>query len=134
MLFKSNWSNFSLPRSNIPARKRPVTRNSGDFMEAVFRVGISRIFSNDFRLLPAGKHRILAGIHRNNLGSFRPEYCFQLPVISGVFLQDPVSFQHLSWRILRDPGAGIIVLGMTMRNKHMIKALLCHCQACWAGG
>jgi hypothetical protein len=53
-----------LPRSNSPARKRPVPDNSGDFIEAVFRSENFRIFSNAFRPVPAGNHRKLVGIHR----------------------------------------------------------------------
>jgi hypothetical protein len=66
-----------LPRSNSPARKRPVPGDSGGFVEAVFR----------------------------------PEYCFHVPAISGAFLQDTLTFPHLSFRILRDPVAAIIDLG-----------------------
>ena len=58
------------PRSNRTARKRPVPWNSGDFVEAVFRPEIFRIFSDDFRSVPAGKHRKLAGIHRKKSGQF----------------------------------------------------------------
>ncbi len=56
------------PRSNKPARKPPVPNNSGDFVEAVFRPEIFRIFSDDFRPVPAGKHRKLTGIHRKKSG------------------------------------------------------------------
>jgi hypothetical protein len=44
--------------------------------------------------------------------NFRPEYCFHVPAISGVSLQDPVTFPHLYCRIPRDPVAEIIDLGM----------------------
>jgi hypothetical protein len=48
-------------------------------MEAVFQPKFSRIFSNDFRPFPTGKHRELAGIHRKKLpaGILLP-----LPVLS----------------------------------------------------
>jgi hypothetical protein len=36
------------PRSNNPARKLLVPDNFGDFVEAVFRAEIFRIFSDDF--------------------------------------------------------------------------------------
>jgi hypothetical protein len=36
-------------------------------------------------------------------------------MISGVFLQDTVTFQHLSCRMLRDPVAGIFDLGFFTR-------------------
>jgi len=34
----------SIARSNSPARERPISGNSGDFVEAVFRVENFRIF------------------------------------------------------------------------------------------
>jgi hypothetical protein len=34
-----------------------------------------------------------------NLDSFQPEYCFHAPAISGIFLQDTLTFSHLSCRI-----------------------------------
>jgi len=68
-------------------------------------------FSDDFRPIPAGKHRKLAGIHRKKSENFRPEYCVHVPAISGVFLQDTAAFPHLSCRIPRDPVGGIFVLG-----------------------
>jgi len=58
----------SLPRSNSPARKRSVRGNSGNFVKAVFRPEIFRIFSNAFRTVPAGRHRKLTGIHRKISG------------------------------------------------------------------
>ncbi len=39
-------------------------------MEVVFGPEIFRIFSNAFRLAPAGKHRKLAGIRRKKSGQF----------------------------------------------------------------
>ncbi len=59
-----------MPRSNSPARKRPVLGNYVDFVEAVFRPEIFRIFSNDFRSVPVGKHRRLVGIHRKKSENF----------------------------------------------------------------
>jgi hypothetical protein len=46
-----------------------------------------------------------------NPDNFRPEYCFYVLAISSIFLLDTVTFPHLSWRISRDPLAGIIDLG-----------------------
>jgi hypothetical protein len=37
-----------------------------------------------------------------NSDNFRPEYCFHVSAISSVFLQDTVTFPHLSCRILQD--------------------------------
>jgi hypothetical protein len=55
------------------------------------------------------------GIRQESIGknpnNFRSEYCFHVPAISGVFLQDPVTFPHLSCRIPRNLVAGIIDLG-----------------------
>jgi hypothetical protein len=42
----------------------------------------------------------------------RSEYCFHVSASSGVFLEDPMTFLHLSCRIPRDPVAGIIDLGI----------------------
>jgi hypothetical protein len=53
-----------------PARKVPVPSNSGDFVEAVFQTENFRIFSDDFRSVPIGKHRKLIGIHRKKSGQF----------------------------------------------------------------
>jgi hypothetical protein len=86
-------------RSNSPARKRLVPSNSGDFVEAVFRPEIFKIFSNAFRVVLAGKHRKFSRIHRKNPKNFRPEYCSHVSAISGAFLQDPVTFSRLSCRI-----------------------------------
>jgi hypothetical protein len=47
-----------------------------------------------------------------NQCSFRPEYCFHVSAISGVYLKDTATFLHLSYRIMRDPVAGIFVLGL----------------------
>ncbi len=58
------------PRSNSPAWKRPVPGNSGDFVEAVFRPEIFRIFPGDFRPVLAGKHRKLTGIDWKKSGQF----------------------------------------------------------------
>ncbi|CAF1388913.1 unnamed protein product [Rotaria magnacalcarata] len=53
-------------RSNSPAWKRPVPGSSVDFVEAVFRLENFRIFSGDFRSIPAEKHRNLTGIRRKS--------------------------------------------------------------------
>jgi hypothetical protein len=72
-----------VPRSIVPAtglcRKRweiPETN-----MEAVFRSGISWIFSDDFQADPAGSHCKLLESTGKNPRHSRPEYCFQLPSI-----------------------------------------------------
>ncbi len=58
-----------LRRSHKPARKLPVLVNSDDFSEAVFQSDFLA-FSDDFRSIPAGKHRKLIGIHRKKSGQF----------------------------------------------------------------
>jgi hypothetical protein len=78
-------------------------------VEAVFRPEIRRIFSDDFRPEGTGSGQ---EFRAKNLGSFRPEYCFHVPVMSSVFLQDTVTFTHLSCRILRNPVSGIIEMGV----------------------
>jgi hypothetical protein len=62
---------------------RILQENTGNTwnMEAVFRSGISRIFSDDFRTDPTGKHWKLLEFTGNNPGNSRPEYCFQLASI-----------------------------------------------------
>ncbi len=77
------------PRSNSPARKRLVPGNSGDFVEAVFRPEMFQIFSMlsvQFLHESTGMWEESA---RKNPDNFRPEYCFYVPPIPGVFLQDP---------------------------------------------
>jgi len=76
------------PPSNSPARKRSVPDNSGDFVEAVFRPEMFRIFSMlSVQFLPesTGSWQESAGKNPDN---FRPEYCFHVPAIPCVFLQD----------------------------------------------
>ncbi len=91
---------IQLPRSNSPARKRPVPGNSGDFVEAVLRPENFRIFSNDFRPVPVGKHRKLIETYRKKSEKFTarillpcsndfrcfPAGCVDFPAS---FLQDP---------------------------------------------
>jgi hypothetical protein len=84
-----------------PVRKLPVPSNFGDFVEAVFQAEICRIFSDDFRPAPTGKHTKLTGIHWKKSGQFPVEIL--LPCSSD-FLQDPIIFSQ-------DLVAGIIDLG-----------------------
>jgi hypothetical protein len=46
------------------AGKQPDPMDFRRISEAVFQPELSRIFSDDFRLVPTGKYRQLAGIHR----------------------------------------------------------------------
>ncbi len=68
---------------NIQESHRILQGNAGNIwnMEAVFPSGISRIFSDDFRTDPAGKHRNLSESTEKNPENSRPKYCFQLPSI-----------------------------------------------------
>jgi len=61
--------------------------------------------------VPDGKRGSWQEYTGKNPDNFRPEYCFHVPAISGVSLQDTVTFPHLSCRILRDPVTGIFDLG-----------------------
>jgi hypothetical protein len=74
-------------------------------MEAVFRPEIFRTFFDDFRPVPVGTHRKLRGIHRKKFGHLPAQILLPVSRISSVFLQDLVTFQHLSCRILRDLAA-----------------------------
>jgi hypothetical protein len=67
---------------------RKATENTRK-LKAVFRPEI-------FRWIPATSRR---------------ESCFHVPDIFRVFLQDPLTFPHLSSKILRDPVAEMIDLG-----------------------
>ncbi len=84
---------------------RPRSRSTGRFRQDntgnrwTWKQHSSRIFSDDFLPISVRKHKKLAGIHRKNPHHFRPEYCFHVPAISGVFLPDTVTFAHLSSRI-----------------------------------
>ena len=93
-----------IPRSSNPVTKRMVPLFSGYFMEAVFRPEFFPRISD--RFLPESTG-ILQESTEKNPDNSRPEYCFHIPAISGIFLQDPVSFLYLSCRILPDPVSGI---------------------------
>ncbi len=99
---------------------RCVTENTRK-LEGVFRSGISLIFSGGFQQLPVLSGRIFPEIIGKNPGNSRPEYCFHVPGISRVFLQDPVTFPHLSWKILRDPVAETIDLGCILNENKSIR-------------
>jgi hypothetical protein len=77
-------------------------------------------FFGFFPMLPARFLLESTGSWQESTGKnpkiFRPEYCFHVPVISGAFLQNMVTFPHLSCRILRDTVAGIIDLGISYRS------------------
>jgi hypothetical protein len=80
-------------------------------MEAVFRPEIFRFFpmiSDRFLTKSTGICQEFTG---NKSGQFPAGILFPFPAISGVFLQDTGTFPHLSCRILREPVAGMFVLG-----------------------
>jgi hypothetical protein len=81
-------------------------------VEAVFPPEIFRIFSDNFRPVPAGKHGKLTGIHRKKSNKFPVGILLPLLPVSVAFSQDPVTFPLLSCRILRDPMAVIFDMGM----------------------
>ncbi len=101
-------NSFIIPRSNYPVRKLPAPGNSGDFVEAVFRPGNFRIFSDDFRPVPAEKHRKLTGIHRKKSGQFEVGI---LLLCSSDFRCFPAGSGDFPESFLRDPVAGIVDLG-----------------------
>jgi hypothetical protein len=84
-------------------------------VEAVFPPENVRIFSDDFRSVPAGKHRKLAGIHRKKFNKFPVGILLPVPAIFDAFLQDPVSISLLSCRILQDPVSVIFDMGSNMK-------------------
>jgi hypothetical protein len=79
-------------------------------LETVFRPVIFRIFFGGFQQHPVLSGRILPEIIGKNPENSRQDYCFHVPDLSRVFLQDSVIFPHLSYKILRDPVAGRIDL------------------------
>ena len=70
-----------------------------------------RKISGAFRSLSFAFRQELVEITGKNLEIFWLEYCFHVPVTSGVFLQDPAFFPSLSCRFLRDLVTGIFDLG-----------------------
>jgi hypothetical protein len=77
-------------------------------VEAVFLPENFRIFPNDFRPFPAGKHRKLRGIHRKKYGNF--PVGILLPSSSD-FRCFPGGSDDFPASFLQDPLAGIIDLG-----------------------
>jgi hypothetical protein len=105
-----------IPRSKITGWFRQESTGNRWNVEAVFPPENFRIFSDDFRTVPAGKHRKLTGIHRKKSNKLPVGILLPLPAISSAFLQDPVTSPLLSCRILRDPVAVIFDLGTEIRN------------------
>ncbi len=98
-------------------------------MEAVFLPEIFRIFSDDFRPVPAGKHGKLTRIHRKKSNKFPVGILLPLPAISVAFPQDPVTFPLLSCRILWDPVAVIFDMGPI--NYSIIRHTSCEWEWGW---
>jgi hypothetical protein len=84
-------------------------------VEAVFQPENFRIFSDDFRAVPAGKHGKLTGIHWKKSGKFPFGILLPLPAISVAFLQDPAGS---SGRNLRHG-----ILDLKTQNNDLKKAL-----------
>ncbi len=101
----------SIPRSKITGRFRQESIGNRWNVEAVFQPENFRIFSDDFRTVPAGKHGKLTGILWKKSEKFPVKRLLPLPAISVAFLQDPMTFPLLSRRILRDPVAVIFDMG-----------------------
>jgi hypothetical protein len=82
----------------------PVPAENHWNMEAIFLPEIFRWVPVNFLCFPAGTGR-------KSSENFRPEYCFHVSAISGVFLRDTLPFPRLSCRFLHYPLSGIIDLG-----------------------
>jgi hypothetical protein len=80
-------------------------------MEAVFRPEISGLFPGDFWPDLTGKHWNQTEFAGKNPKAFRPEYCFQVPLISNAFLQEPAFFPGNSCRFRQNPVTGMFDLG-----------------------
>ena len=101
----------------------PMSKNMGRFrqeytgshrnMEAVFRPENFRIFSGAFRSHSSTFRQELVRNHPKKFRNFQLEYCFHVPVTSGVFLQVPSgsgdrnlrpekSYFDLSWLMFTD--------------------------------
>ncbi len=89
--FKFERKIKSPPRSKITGRFRQESNENRWNVEAIFSPEICRIFSDDFRPVPVGKHRNLTGIHRKKSKKIPVGILLPLPAIFGAFLQDPVA-------------------------------------------
>ena len=96
------FNNTNQPRSKSMGRFRQEYTGSHRNMEAVFRPENFWIFPAHSDHFPALSTRYWSEIIGKNPEIFRLEYCFHVPVTSGVFLQDPAFFPSLSCRLLRD--------------------------------
>jgi hypothetical protein len=76
----------------------------------------SGFFPVDSCQLPVVSGRNRLKIIGKNPKKFWPECCFHVPAISDVFLQDTVTFPHLSCRVPRDPVTGIFGLGGILKT------------------
>ncbi len=99
------------PRSKITDRFQQESTENRWNVETVFSSEIFRIFFDAFQPVHAGKHRKLTGSHRKKSNKFPVGTLLPFLAISGTFLQDPVTFTFLSFRILRDPVTVIFDLG-----------------------
>ncbi len=103
--------NWNIPGSKITSRFWQESIRNRWNVQAVFPPENFRIFSDDFRPVPAEKHDKLTGIHWKKSNTFPVGILLPRPAISVAFLQDPVTFPLLSCRILRDPVAIIFDMG-----------------------
>jgi hypothetical protein len=87
--FVSYTQILSSPRSKITGRFRQESTGNRWNVEVVFPPENFRLFPDDFRPVPAGKHRKLTRIHRKKSNEFPVGILLPLPAISGAFLQDP---------------------------------------------
>ncbi len=73
---------------------------------------ISDVFLGGFRQIPALSVRTGPEI----IGKFQAGILLPCSRYCGVALQDPVTFQHVSCKLLRDPVAGTIELGSDLKD------------------
>jgi hypothetical protein len=128
-IYKGKYGdNYDKSRSKITGRFRQESTGNRWNVEAVFPPETFRIFSDDFRPVPAGKHRKSTGIHRKKPNKFPVGILLPLPAISGAFLQDPATFPLLFCGILRDPVAVIIDLGTCLNGSLVINQFRSCCE------
>jgi hypothetical protein len=72
---------------------------------------LPEVFPKDSGQFPVISGWKMTGIHRKKSANFRPEYCFQVPGTSRVFLRNTVIFPHLFGVFLQYPVTGTIDLG-----------------------
>jgi hypothetical protein len=91
------------------AGKRPDPMDFRRILKTVFQPKLSRIFSDDFRPVPTGKYRQLAGIHRKKSEKLPVGILLPFPRDFRCF---PTGYGDFPASFLRDTMAGIFDLGI----------------------